>query len=88
MRTAKSNGIRRVSGAGLLLVMGAVLALSLVGCRPSAETTSNTNGPAAGAPAGSPMNGPGAAGTTNAPGAPVQPGGRMGNPPGPKGAGK
>jgi hypothetical protein len=96
MRTAKPHGIRRVSGMGLLLVMGAVLALSLVGCRPSSETASNTNGPsggptAANGPAGGPPgapNGPGAAGTTTGPGAPGQPGGKMANPPGPKGAGK
>jgi hypothetical protein len=88
MKTANLHGVRRVAGAGLLLVAGAILSLSLIGCRPSAETTSSTNAPAAGAPPGAPLNGPGASNAPNGPGAPAQPGRSMANPPGPKGAGK
>jgi hypothetical protein len=92
MRTANSLGIRRVVGTGLLLVMGAVLSISLLGCKPSSETASDANTPAANgpggvAPPGAP-NGPGAAGTTNGPGAAGQPGGSTASPPGPKGAPK
>jgi hypothetical protein len=92
MRTANSLGIRRVAGTGLLLVMGAVLSISLLGCKPSSETASDANAPSASgpggvAPPGAP-NGPGAAGTTNGPGAAGQPGGSTASPPGPKGAPK
>jgi len=96
MRTANSLGIRRVVGTGLLLVMGAVLSVSLVSCKPSSETATDTNAPSGVAPPGAPNgpggssapNAPGTTGTTNGPGAPGQPGGGMANPPGPKGAPK
>jgi hypothetical protein len=87
MRTANSPGIRRVAGAGLLLVMGAVLSICLFGCKPSSETATEGNVPTSAAPPGAP-NGPGGPATTNGPGAPGQPGGGTANPPGPKGAPK